>query len=178
MRIIGGTHRGRVLNPPMKKWPTRPTTDIAKEALFNILQNRIDLTKTKVLDLFGGSGGLSIECVSRGSEDVTFVDNYFGCVGWMKSIAKELEMEDYLTIIKSDVRKFLKYSNQKYDLIIADPPYALPWLRQLPSLIIDNEFLDDEGILVIEHGTNVSLGDHPAYIEQRKYGQSAFSFFE
>ena len=178
MRIIGGKHKGRILKPSMKKWPTRPTTDLSKEALYNILSNNIDFNQVSMLDLFGGTGAHALEFGSRGCTKICYVDNYHACVGWMKEIVATLELESYITIVKSDVRKFVKAQNSSYDIIIADPPYGLPWLVQIPSLIFAANLLSPDGILILEHGSQVSLSDLPHLLESRKYGQSTFSFFQ
>lgn len=182
MRIISGTLGGRVLQPPMKKWPTRPTTDIAKEALYNILSNRIDFEKAIMLDLFGGTGAHVFEFLSRGCTDVTYVDMYPKCVSWVKKQIYDLEFEEESKVIKMDVAKFIKRHGasddaSSFNFIFADPPYALPWLPQLATLILDNSLLSKEGSLVIEHGSDVSFESHSRCLETRKYGQSRFSFF-
>lgn len=182
MRIISGSLGGRVLQPPMKKWPTRPTTDIAKEALYNILYNRIDFEQAIMLDLFGGTGAHVFEFLSRGCEDVTYVDMYAKCVSWVKEQVKILEYEKEAKIVKMDVAKFIKRhgasdGSPEFNFIFADPPYALPWLPQLPSLILDNALLSEGGLLVIEHGSDVNFENHSRCTESRKYGQSRFSFF-
>lgn len=182
MRIISGTLGGRVLQPPMKKWPTRPTTDIAKEALYNILANRIVFEDAVMLDLFGGTGAHVFEFLSRGCKDVTYVDMYPKCVSWVKQQIKELAFEEEAKIIKMDVAKFIKRhgasdDSASFSFIFADPPYALPWLPQLASLILDNDLLSDDGLLVIEHGSDVNYESHSRCTETRKYGQSRFSFF-
>ncbi len=177
MRIISGELGGRVLRPSMKGWPTRPTTDMAREALFNILQNKIDFTETKILELFGGTGAHSIECISRGCEEVTYVDNYAKCVRWTRTISKELKIDQYLTIIQSDVRKFIKSESTSYDYIFADPPYALDWMMELPDLILKSGLLKPDGFLIIEHSVGSNFSQHSNFDRARKYGQSAFSFF-
>lgn len=178
MRIIGGKFGRRRFNPPANNWPTRPTTDYAKEALYNILQNRIDFENTKMLDLFGGTGNHCYEFLSRGSEEVTYVDNYAKCAAFVKKTAKELEVEDNIKVIKSDVFRFLKNVKEQYDFILADPPYSLKTLAQLPDLIFENKILAVQGILVIEHDQQNSFEEHKRFIEVRKYGGCMFSFFE
>ena len=182
MRIISGTLGGRVLQPPMKKWPTRPTTDIAKEALYNILSNRIDFEDAIMLDLFGGTGAHVFEFLSRGCTNVTYVDMYPKCVSWVKKQIKSLDFEEEAKVVRMDVAKFIKRQGisedpSPFNFIFADPPYALPWLPQLASLILDNSFLTEDGLLVIEHGSDVNYESHSRCTETRKYGQSRFSFF-
>lgn len=177
MRIIGGTLGGRVLRPPMKGWATRPTTDLAREALYNILSNRIDFDTIRMLDLFGGTGAHALECYSRGCEEVIYVERYGKCVQWMKQITSELAIGEDIKIIKSDVKGFVKNHQEQYDFIFADPPYQLKWLSQIPDLIIENDLLTDSGILVLEHDNQHNFENHSAFQEQRKYGQTVFSFF-
>ena len=117
MRIISGEFKGRRFIPPAKHWPTRPTTDVAKEGLFNILQNRIDFEDTKMLDLFGGTGSHCYEFISRGCEDATYVDQFFPAVQFVQKIALELKIEDRIKIVKSDVFKFIEASNYQYTYI-------------------------------------------------------------
>lgn len=178
MRIIGGRFGSRRFNPPANNWPTRPTTDYAKEALYNILQHKIDFEETKMLDLFGGTGNHCYEFLSRGSNDVTYVDSFGKCVAFVKKTAKELEVEDELTIIKSDVFRFIKSCTDQFDFIFADPPYHIKTLSQLPDLILEQNLLTDNGILVIEHDRNNNFEDHDRNTDVRKYGGCMFSFFK
>lgn len=177
MRIIGGSMGGRVLKPAMKGWPTRPTTDLAKEALYNILQHRIDFESMRMLELFGGTAAHTLEVVSRGCSDATYVDSYHKCVSWTKEVATKLEITDEVTIVRSDVKKYLKRDTSKYTFIFADPPYALHWMMDLPDLILDQGLLAQEGVLIIEHSTEHDFGKHSAFQESRNYGQTEFSFF-
>ena len=175
MRIIGGKLKGIRLHPP-KKLPVRPTTDMAKEALFNILQNQIELEGLKVLDLFSGTGNISLEFASRGASAVTSVDLHYGCVAYLRNTAKELGFEEHKAI-KSDVFKYLNSENQKYDLIFADPPYDLSLIPQLPKIVFDKQLLEEDGLLIVEHQSMQDLSEHPAFVEKRTYGYSSFSFF-
>lgn len=177
MRIIGGKYGSRRFQPPANNWPTRPTTDFAKEALYNILQNKIDFECTSMLDLFGGTGSHCYEFLSRGSSEVTYVDNYGKCVAFVKRTAKELNVGDALKIVKSDVFKFIKNCNLQYDFIFADPPYQLKTLSKIPDLIFEQNLLNEDGILVIEHDQNNSFEEHSRNIDIRKYGGCMFSFF-
>jgi len=179
MRIIGGDLGGRVLAAPLKKWPTRPTTDIAREALYNILANRIDFTSIKMLDLFGGTGAHVLECVSRGCVNATYVDRHRGCASWVKDQVGLLGLEEYIVVICQDVKKYLKSPKDKpFDLIFADPPYALRWIKSIPESLFEMEVLSQEGLLIIEHGSDTSFVETPGFREERKYGQSRFSFFK
>ena len=177
MRIIGGKLGGRVIRPSMKGWPTRPTTDMAREALFNILQHQINFEECRIIELFGGTAAHSIECISRGCDNVTYVDSYAKCVRWTKAIAEELKISESLTIYQSDVRKFIKKSTDSYDYIFADPPYNLDWMMSLPDLICQTGLLKADGLFIIEHGTDTQFSHHSNFERSRKYGQSAFSFF-
>lgn len=177
MRIIGGRFKGRKFHPPAKNWPTRPTTDFAKEALFNILQNNFYFEDIKALDLFGGTGSHSYEFISRGCTDVTYVDKFGACVAFVKNTAKTLKIQDHLHIIRGDVFKFIARSNEEYDYIFIDPPHALPTLPTLPDLIFEKKMLKKDGWLVLEHNANNSFSNHPNLIQERKYGDIIFSFF-
>lgn len=175
MRIIGGRLKGIRLNPPARL-PVRPTTDLAKEALFNILYNQFDFETIRVLDLFSGTGNISLEFASRGVSDICSVDRDFGCVNYLKSLAKQYDLSA-INVIKSDVFKFLEMETEQYDLIFADPPYDLPQINQIASKVIDRNLLKPNGYLIIEHPSLKKLDNHPSFIEQRKYGSSSFSFY-
>ena len=177
MRIVGGSLGGRLLRPNMKGSPTRPTTDISKEALFNILQNRIDFSDVKMLDLFGGAGNHSFEFISRGCNDVTYVDLHPKCIHFVKNQAEEFGVSDSIKVIRGDVQKFVSSCKVNFDYIFAGPPYPLVWLKQIPDLIVKNELIGEGGILVIEHNPTHDFTNHRQFIEKRKYGQTIFSFF-
>lgn len=177
MRIISGRFKGRRFYPPADKWPTRPTTDYAKEGLFNILQNRMDFETLSVLDLFGGTGNHTYEFISRGCTNVTYVDRHGPAVNFVKKTAKELEIESSIQIIKSDVFKFIQQSNTSYDYIFAGPPYALKTLDTIPDLIFDHNLLKHNGLFVLEHNPNHHFEDHKHFKELRSYGKTLFSFF-
>lgn len=178
MRIISGEFKGRRFYPPADKWPTRPTTDFAKEGLFNILQNRIDFSEIKMLDLFGGTGNHSYEFISRGCMDVSYVDQHGPCIAFVKKMATELKVENRIHIFKEDVKKFVNSSRQNYDYIFAGPPYPLPWLDEIPDLVFTNELLKPTGTFVLEHNPNHNFTKHPNFVESRNYGTTIFSFFE
>jgi 16S rRNA (guanine966-N2)-methyltransferase len=177
MRIIGGAFKGRRFIPPAKNWPTRPTTDFAKEGLFNILNNKLDFEETTMLDLFGGTGSHSYEFISRGCEDVTYVDKFPGCVSFVTKTAQELKIDDKIRIIKSDVFKFLQSNGRQYSYIFAGPPYPLPNLNSIPDEIFKYDTLAPEGIFVLEHNPNHDFKKHLRYKEERNYGTTIFSFF-
>ena len=176
MRIISGIFRGRRLSPP-KNITARPTTDFAKESLFNLLNNRIDFEGIDVLDLFAGTGGIGIECVSRGAREVTAVEIAHVQQNWIITCCRQLGIRN-LSLIRGDVFKFLNACHTKYDFIFADPPYALEELPALPDLILKQEILKENGWLVIEHGKDTDFTSHPKHVETRTYGSVHFSFFQ
>ena len=178
MRIIGGDFKGRKFYPPAKNWPTRPTTDFAKEGLFNILLNSLDFETLKVLDLFGGTGNHSYEFISRGCNDVTYVDKHGPCVSFVKKTAGILEIEDKINIQRADVFKFIKYATHKYDYIFAGPPYGLPTIDTIPDLIFEFKLLKEDGLFVMEHNPNHEYTTHPNLVNVRNYGKTIFSFFK
>jgi len=175
MRIIGGKLKGLRLNPP-KGLPVRPTTDLAKEALFNILQNKIDFEGIKVLDLFSGTGNLALEFASRDAAEVIAVDKSIRCAHYIKDMAKQHQLEQ-IKVHHADVFKYLELEDTAYDLIFADPPYDLTRIPELPKIIFEKNLITADGLLIIEHQSMQNLSNHPAFVEQRKYGHSSFSFF-
>lgn len=175
MRIIGGSLKGLRLNPP-KNLPVRPTTDLAKEALFNILQNQIELEDIRVLDLFSGTGNLALEFASRQALQVVAVDRSIQCVNYIKDMARQHGLPQIKTF-KADVFKYLEMETERYDLIFADPPYDISRIPDIAKLVFDKNLLLPGGLLVVEHQSLQNLSNHPAFVEQRKYGHSSFSFF-
>ncbi|GAB2684985.1 16S rRNA (guanine(966)-N(2))-methyltransferase RsmD [Mucilaginibacter koreensis] len=176
MRIIGGSLKGLRLNPP-KNLPVRPTTDLAKEALFNILQNQVELYGITVLDLFSGTGNLALEFASRGAEQVIAVDRSIHCVNYIKDTARQHNLPQIKTF-KADVFKYLEMETEPYDLIFADPPYDLSRIPDIPKIVFEKGLLKPDGLLIVEHQSMQNLSNHPAFAEQRKYGHSSFSFFK
>jgi 16S rRNA (guanine966-N2)-methyltransferase len=176
MRIIGGALKGLRLNPP-KNLPVRPTTDLAKEALFNILQNQIEFENIKVLDLFSGTGNISMEFASRGAEKVVSVDRSIQCVHYLKDTAKQHGLNK-MSVFKDDVFKYLQLETEQFNLIFADPPYDLNRIPEIPGLIFDKDLLLPGALLIVEHQSLQNLSKHPSFVEQRKYGHSSFSFFK
>lgn len=177
MRIISGKFGGRRFTPPAKNWPTRPTTDISKEGLFNILQNQIDFEAVTMLDLFGGTGNHCYEFISRGCEDATYVDKHGPAVSFVKKMAKDLNIEDHITIVKSDVFKYMKHCKKRYDYIFAGPPYPLPNLNDIPDILFATTILAPDGLFVLEHNPNHNFEAHPQFVKSRSYGQTIFAFF-
>lgn len=177
MRIISGEFKGRRITAP-KQLPVRPTTDIAKESLFNILNNHYYFDEITVLDLFAGTGNISYEFASRGCESVTAVDADYGCIKFITTTAADFEMP--IEVIKADVFKFLKQHRQSYTLIFADPPYDFSdsQFAEIVKFVFDNNLLDDNGMLVIEHSKHTNLSILPNFSFLKNYGGSTFSFFE
>ncbi|AYL94982.1 16S rRNA (guanine(966)-N(2))-methyltransferase RsmD [Mucilaginibacter celer] len=175
MRIIGGSLKGLRLNPP-KNLPVRPTTDLAKEALFNILLNQIEFESIRVLDLFSGTGNISLEFASRGAEQVISVDRSIHCVNYLKDTSRQHHLTQIKTY-REDVFKYLNIETEQYDLIFADPPYDLNRIPDLPKVVFEKNLLKPDGLLIVEHQSMQNLSNHPAFVEQRKYGHSSFSFF-
>lgn len=177
MRIISGKFKGRRLSPP-KKLPVRPTTDMSKEALFNILNNHFNFTELRILDLFAGTGNISYEFASRGSEPIVAVDADYGCVSFIKKTAAEFEFN--LTAIKSDVFTFLEKNKGEYDIIFADPPYGISQaeFEKVVTLVFEKQFLSEEGMMVVEHSKHTKLNHLEHFSFERNYGGSIFSFFE
>lgn len=176
MRIVSGKYKGRRIVAP-KKLPTRPTTDQAKEALFNILKNYFHFPNISVLDLFSGIGSISLEFASRGTTDITAVDSFYGCVRFLKKTSDELEAG--INCQKADVYDYLKYTGKNYDLIFADPPYDFTDtdFLKITEMVFENHLLSDVGMLVLEHSKHTDLSQHPFHQESRRYGSSVFSFF-
>ena len=177
MRIIGGTLRSRRFSPPAKNWHTRPTTDVAREALYNILEHKLDWEKTSMLDLFAGTGSHSYEALSRGCAQVTCVEKYPVATRYIAQTARELDIAEKLTIHCADVFRYLRQQNTQYDYIFADPPFALPNIQALPTEIFSNNLLVNNGLLAIEHGVNTQFETHPNFSETRRYGSVNFTFF-
>lgn len=177
MRIISGIHKGRRIQAP-KNLPVRPTTDMSKESLFNILRNQVDFTDLKILDLFSGTGNISYEFASRGATQITAIDADFGCVKFIKKTAEMLQMP--IEVYKNDVFKFLAQHQVVYDLIFADPPYDLSQelFENIPALIFEKALLNPDGILIVEHSKHTDLSKRPYFSFQKNYGGSTFSFFE
>lgn len=175
MRIIGGALKGLRFTAPTNL-PVRPTTDLAKEALFNILQNRMDLDSCIALDLFSGTGNIMAELASRGAKGIIAVDKSGKCIAHLKSLVGKLDLNG-IQVVKDDAFKFIGKCSDQFDLIFADPPYDLPQLALLPQLVFEKGLLKPEGLFILEHPSTKSIDQHPSFIEQRKYGYSSFSFF-
>lgn len=177
MRIISGKHKGRKITAP-SKLPVRPTTDMAKEGLFNILNNSYYFDDIAVLDLFSGTGNIAYEFGSRGCTAITSVDADQGCIKFINKTAEILELN--ITALKSDVFSYLEKTTTKADIIFADPPYDLSFedFSKIPDLIFTKKLLQEDGLLIVEHSKHTDLSSSPHFSKQRKYGGSVFSFFE
>ncbi|MGL4364497.1 MAG: RsmD family RNA methyltransferase [Bacteroidales bacterium] len=176
MRIISGVHKGRIICPP-KKFNARPTTDFAKEALFNIIAVNFDIETLSVLDLFSGTGAISYEFASRGCNDVDCVENNLVHYMFIKQVLKKFSLLQ-IRPMQVDVFSFLSTCSKKYDIIFADPPYDMEYIEKIQELSFSLELLNIGGWLIIEHSRRLSFSTLPYFKEQRKYGNVNFSFFE
>jgi 16S rRNA (guanine(966)-N(2))-methyltransferase RsmD len=176
MRIITGILKGRRLNPT-ENLPVRPTTDMAREGLFNILNNILDYEELSVLDLFSGTGAVSFEFISRGVREVTAIEINSKCTDFIKKSAQQFGVNN-LHVVRSDVFDLLKRAYKKFDVIFADPPYQLEDLPTLPDLIFEKQMLAEGGIFILEHSKEHSFENHPCFWQHRKYGKVNFTFFK
>lgn len=176
MRIVSGIHKGKKIIAP-KKLPVRPTTDFAKEALFNILNNQYHFSALKVIDLFSGTGNISFEFASRGAIEIISVDAHYECVKFINKISEELDLP--IRTVKSDAYKFLKATGETAHIIFADPPYNIEVesLQELVEITFSRNLLEEEGSLIIEHSKKIDLSHLDHFENVRKYGNSVFSFF-
>jgi len=176
VRIINGLYKGRRISTPTNI-KARPTTDFAKEGLFNLLNNRIDFEDIDVLDLFAGTGSIGIEFVSRGCRSVTAIENYETHCAFIRKVCELLKISN-LQLLKMDVFKFIGSTNLQFDFIFADPPYELTILEQIPDIVFKNELLKTDGLFVLEHSSKNNFSKHPNYLDHRAYGNVNFSFFQ
>ncbi|OWP34122.1 16S rRNA (guanine(966)-N(2))-methyltransferase RsmD [Prevotella intermedia] len=175
MRIITGQFKGRHFDIP-RTFKARPTTDFAKENIFNVLNGYIDFDGITALDLFAGTGSISLELVSRGCKEVVSVEKDRDHARFIADCMKKINAENDI-LIRGDVFRFLKSCHQKFDLIFADPPYALPELDTLPDLVFEHDLLAADGVFVFEHGKHNDFSAHPRFKEHRSYGSVNFSIF-
>ena len=175
MRIIGGELGGRRVNPPARMPYTRPTTDIAKEGLFNILENNLDLPALRTLDLFGGTGSISYELASRGVRDLTVVEKDPAMFAFIQKSAEGLGLSAFLKVVRADVFRFMDQAAGGFDLIFAGPPYALETIDELPERAV--RLLNDKGWFILEHTPRNNYEGYPLYVTQRHYGTTIFSIF-
>jgi len=176
MRIISGIHKGKRLIAP-SNLPVRPTTDFAKEALFNIINNHFDFYDINVLDLFAGTGNISYEFAARGAKQILSVDNNFACIEYIKKTADKLNFAQIHTI-RTDAFSYLASCKQSWDIIFADPYYDCEKFYEIPDLVFSNKLLVEYAWLVIEHSVKTSFSGHQNLFDQRKYGSVCFSFFK
>ncbi len=175
MRIVGGIYKGRVFNPD-KRFTARPTTDLAKESLFNILANRIDFTDMRVLDLFSGTGSIGYEFLSRGAGEVTLVDKDHHHIRFIRKTIEQLGAEN-ARVIQDDTFRFLKNCPFSFDIIFADPPYEFSYIKEIPTSVFGTGVLKENGLLILEHSKSHDFSKFPQFTELRKYGKVHFSFF-
>ena len=175
MRIIAGNLRGRRISPP-SNLPVRPTTDMARESLFNILGNYVDYNECNVLDLFAGTGAVSLEFVSRGAREVVSVDINARCTDFIKQCSQQLGI-DNMHVVRADVFDLMKRLNRSFDIVFADPPYALESLPTLPDIVFSANALSEDGIFILEHPRDYSFEEHPHFWQHRVYGKVNFTFF-
>jgi 16S rRNA (guanine966-N2)-methyltransferase len=175
VRIISGKYRGKQIHTP-NNLPVRPTTDFAKESLFNILNNLVDFEDITVLDLFAGTGNISYEFFSRGAQQVTAVEINSKCAAFIEKTSETMKA-DCITVFNSNVFHFLKHPYGTYHIIFADPPYDLENIESLPDLAFQSQILKEEGWFILEHSKRHSFSKHPFFDQQRKYGNVNFSFF-
>lgn len=198
MRVVAGKYKGRHFDVP-RSFKARPTTDFAKENLFNVLRSYVDFEEEapQALDLFAGTGSITLELLSRGCAHVTAVELDPQHISFIRQFLRQLKAEDDVTLLRADVLRFLKKAPGSYDFIFADPPYALPQLEQLPNLVFKDELrmmndenneqssiinrqssiLNPDGLFVLEHGKAQDFSQHPHFIGHRAYGSVNFSFF-
>lgn len=181
MRIITGKYKGRHFDIP-RSFKARPTTDFAKENIFNVLNGYIDFEDATALDLFSGTGSITLELLSRGCKQVVSVeadrDHYRFICECLKKLSPALGRLEGATTIRGDVFRFVKSCHQQFDFIFADPPYALPNLAEIPDLIFEKGLLKENGVFVFEHGKNNDFSQHPHFAEHRQYGSVNFSIFK
>jgi 16S rRNA (guanine(966)-N(2))-methyltransferase RsmD len=175
LRIISGKYRGKIIHPP-KNFRARPTTDLAKESLFNIITNRYDIGSITVLDLFSGTGCISYEFASRDCPEVHLVESDYKSWAFIVSTIETLKFSQ-IRATRANVKSYLTTCRTQYDIIFADPPYDLSWLREIPDLVLDQGLLKPGGVFILEHPRSVSFAGHAFITEHRKYGSVNFSFF-
>lgn len=176
MRIIRGDLKSRRFSIP-KNFPSRPTTDFAKEGLFNLLENKYALRDLKILDLCAGTGNISFEFISRDAGHVTCVDKDYNCIKFIKKTAHDFGIEEKMDILKSDIILYLKKTNQTFDIIFSDPPYDVKFHDQVAEVVFERNLLKENGVLIVEHGRHTKLESIPQFDVMRPYGNVYFSFF-
>lgn len=175
MRIITGLYKGRHFDVP-RTFKARPTTDFAKENIFNVINGYVDMDGARALDLFAGTGSISLELLSRGCRPVISVEMDRDHAAFIRECMKKIGTDDNI-LVRGDVFRFIKSCKQQFDLIFADPPYALPELPSIPQLILQKQMLAPGGLLVFEHGKRNDFSSEPGFVEHRAYGSVNFSLF-
>jgi 16S rRNA (guanine966-N2)-methyltransferase len=176
VRIISGTHKGRPIVTP-SNLPVRPTTDLAKESLFNILNNSFDFDELEVMDLFSGTGSIAFEFASRGAKRIVVVDNNYRCAEFIRKAAQGFGFNNIITVQRANVFSFLKYPQAPFDLIFADPPYDMEDIQGIPELVFKNKLLKKGGWFVLEHSRDQNFETTPYFLQHRKYGKVNFTIF-
>jgi len=176
MRIIGGTHKGKTINPPAG-YNARPTTDFAREGLFNVLASEWDFADLKVLDLFAGTGAIGFEFASRGAAKVYSVEMSRENASFIKTEAARLGL-DAVVMVRDNVFDFLPLCSEKFDIVFADPPYSLEGVDEIPGKVLDRDIIHEGGYLILEHDDRHDFSSHPLFVKQKVYGRVHFSFFE
>lgn len=176
MRIISGKYRGKILHPG-KDFIARPTTDFAKESLFNIMANQYDFEEIEVLDLFSGTGSISFEFASRGCKNIEVVESNYKYATYIYKTGNELKFSQ-LKVHKTNAFQFLKSCNSKFDIIFADPPYDMEGTETLPEIIIGKKMLKQGGVFILEHSKKINFTENAHLIDHRNYGSVNFSFFQ
>ena len=179
MRVIAGKYKGRILKTVPDN-SVRPATDKVKGAIFNILQSRVDWNKSNVLDLYAGSGSIGIEALSRGAQKVVFVENSRSAINFLKLNLETIGANGESQVVIGDVEKYLQSVHRKYDIVFADPPYALKELPELPMVIFQNKLVSDDGYLIVEHPVNCEFTPSSEWeiSVNKKYGRTSVSFFQ
>lgn len=177
MRVVSGTLRGRRFDPP-ESFEARPTTDFAKENLFNVLCNIVDFEELTVLDLFGGSGSISYEFASRGCQDITCVEKCATHQRFIIRTAESFGISNKVKVVRGDALKYLASASRKYDLIFADPPYSMPEVDTIPDMVFSRNILTEEGFFILEHSGAGRFNNHPNFWQTREYGKVNFTFFK
>lgn len=175
MRAITGKYKGRHINVP-NTFKARPTTDFAKENIFNVLKAYLDFEDLTALDLFGGTGSITLELLSRGAQRVVCVEKDFQHYSFIRQVLRHLNDQNGV-VLKADVLKFVPKCTEQFDFVFADPPYALPQLAELPEIVLQAHVLKDNAIFVLEHGKDYDFSEHPCFVEHRAYGSVNFSIF-
>lgn len=176
MRIISGQLKGKKVAFP-KNFHSRPTTDRAREALFSIIDSQYEFDGLQVLDLFFGTGSISLEFISRGVKRVVSVDSNFHSIKYLNDFIDKEHLENIKTV-KSDYQSFIQLNQEKFDIVFADPPFEMPGVEEIPNLIFESSCLTEIGILIVEHSDKIDFSSHPKFVDLRKYGGVNFSFFE